>query len=220
MMKWESMSIRDRIAAHIYVSMMHTSTEPIIFVPEVWSKADKITRKKCRACANTILSDIGIDRERGEVMSEPSLIAKLEALMADLIEPTPHHPEYDAGREDAAEKIGTLIARAREEAKPAEGGFYEWPCDKCGGPMSAPGYFNGDVVLRCKCGYQKTIKHDAWIKDFRLTRPAPADGLREALASIRAHARFELDNPTGLHATCLALIAKEADAALREEEGG
>jgi len=42
--------------------------------------------------------------------------------------------------------------------------------------------------------------------------------MRQGLMSIRAKARFELDHPTGLHQTCLSLIAKEADALLRRRE--
>ena len=42
--------------------------------------------------------------------------------------------------------------------------------------------------------------------------------MRQGLMSIRAKARFELDHPTGLHQTCLSLIAKEADALLRRYE--
>lgn len=38
--------------------------------------------------------------------------------------------------------------------------------------------------------------------------------LRTALRSIRAHARFEYMNPTGLHMTCLAVIEKEVNQAL------
>ena len=39
---------------------------------------------------------------------------------------------------------------------------------------------------------------------------------RAALMEVRAKARFELDYPTGLHATCLSLIFKAADAALAD----
>ena len=38
--------------------------------------------------------------------------------------------------------------------------------------------------------------------------------LELALMSIRAKAKFEQDQPTGLHMTCLSLIEKEANLAL------
>jgi hypothetical protein len=49
----------------------------------------------------------------------------------------------------------------------------------------------------------------------RLMKP-----FRQALMEIRAKARFELDQPTGLHATCLGFIAKVADETLAASEKG
>ena len=41
--------------------------------------------------------------------------------------------------------------------------------------------------------------------------------LEESLKDIVAKSRFEMDNPTGLHMTCLSLIHKAARAALGEK---
>jgi len=54
-MKWERMTLRDRIAARIYVAMVYQSTEPIIYVVDAWQTAGKISRKKCRSLADRIL---------------------------------------------------------------------------------------------------------------------------------------------------------------------
>ena len=59
-MKWESMTLRDRIAARIYVSTMHTTTKSITFVPKAWAGASTPARKKCRSCAKSILEEIGV----------------------------------------------------------------------------------------------------------------------------------------------------------------
>lgn len=73
---------------------------------------------------------------------------------------------------DSAEKWNRRALLAAEGP-----GFYAWPCDKCGCAMSAPGYFEGDVLLRCKCGYEKTIKRNAWLNDYRLVA-LPVEGER------------------------------------------
>jgi hypothetical protein len=60
--KWEKLSLRERIAARIYVSLIHVSTEPITFFIDAWEHADAVARKKCLALSDSIQKEMEAPR--------------------------------------------------------------------------------------------------------------------------------------------------------------
>ena len=81
----------------------------------------------------------------------------------------------------------------------------------CPGGREIRNWYHLDDGSRCECKPAEPAKP--------YTRGAMEAGkfagLVQALMEIRAQARFEQENPTGLHMTCLSIIQKTADKALR-----
>jgi len=55
---WKKMTLRDRIAARLFVAFIYKKTEPITFIADVWATStNKDDRKICRDIADSVIEE-------------------------------------------------------------------------------------------------------------------------------------------------------------------